>query len=612
MFKPEVCGQDLKLAILRLMNKIKEKQEYPKSLELCNITSIYKIKGDKNNLNNYRGVFRVLIFRAILERLIYNDEYYTIDDNLTDANVGGRKHRNIRDNLFVVNAIMNSVKKGSEESLDICAYDVEKCFDSLWTYECINDLYEDGLRNDKLTLLFNMNQHAQIAIKTPLGLTERQSIENVIMQGTVWGSLFCTSTVDKLAKRAYQDPTLLYKYKGEVDVPPLQMVDDILTVQKCGTAGETINTEVNAFISQKKLTLGHTKCVKVHIGKKCKECDKLLVHNETMKESHQVKYLGDVIHEDGRPRATILERVNRGWAICGQIFGFLKDIPIGNLRVQIGLELRKSWLINGIFYNSEVWYGLNDSDMANFVIIDQYLIRGLMNSHSKTPIEHLYLETAALPIKYIILSRRLIYLKEILDRPDTELVKKIYRCQQANPVPGDWSQLIAKDFQDINLNISENSIESLSVSEYKKLVKTQARSTAFDELEALKDSHSKVELNKYINMNNPQGYITSESMTNKQISILFALRSHSLRGIKENFKKMYLENTLCPICERFSDSQYHTLKCQVPLHIRPLEEDVDYNPIYGTTQQQEQLVKVYKIYLGLRDELLDDISQDQD
>ena len=71
-------------------------------------------------------------------------------------------------------------------------------------------------------------------------------------------------------------------------------------------------------------------------------------------------------------------------------------IPIGNLRVQIGLELRKSWLINGILYNSEVWHGMKDSDIASFVIIDQYLIRGLLNSHSEAPIEHLNLETAKL------------------------------------------------------------------------------------------------------------------------------------------------------------------------------------------------------------------------
>ena len=148
-------------------------------------------------------------------------------------------------------------------------------------------------------------------------------------------------------------------------------------------ASEAINTEVNSFMSQKKLTLGQNKCVKIHIGKKCGECDKLFVHNKVMKESHQVKYLGDVVHEDGRSRITILERVNRGWAICGQIFGFLKDIPIGNLRVQIALELRQSWLIDGILFNSEVWYGMKDIDIASFVIIDQYLIRGLLNAHLK-------------------------------------------------------------------------------------------------------------------------------------------------------------------------------------------------------------------------------------
>ena len=47
IFKPYVCGEDLKLAILRLMNRIKNKQEYPKCLEMCNITSIYKRKEAK-------------------------------------------------------------------------------------------------------------------------------------------------------------------------------------------------------------------------------------------------------------------------------------------------------------------------------------------------------------------------------------------------------------------------------------------------------------------------------------------------------------------------------------------------------------------------------------
>ena len=72
------------------------------------------------------------MLKSILDRLIYNDEYRNIYNNLTECNVGARKGRNIKDNIFIINAITNSVRKGKEEEVDIQVYDVETCFDSLW------------------------------------------------------------------------------------------------------------------------------------------------------------------------------------------------------------------------------------------------------------------------------------------------------------------------------------------------------------------------------------------------------------------------------------------------------------------------------------------------
>ena len=45
IFDPKVAGKDLMNAILALMNRIKTEHVYPKSLELCNILSLYKQKG---------------------------------------------------------------------------------------------------------------------------------------------------------------------------------------------------------------------------------------------------------------------------------------------------------------------------------------------------------------------------------------------------------------------------------------------------------------------------------------------------------------------------------------------------------------------------------------
>ena len=109
------------------------------------------------------------------------------------------------------------------------------------------------------------------------------------------------------------------------------------------------HSEVNALFEQKKLKLAEKKCVQIHVGRKCGDCEILFVHGEQMKEAHKVKYLGDLLNENGRPKSTICQRISRGYAIVSQIFALLRDFFVGNLRVQIGLALRHSWLINGIF-----------------------------------------------------------------------------------------------------------------------------------------------------------------------------------------------------------------------------------------------------------------------
>ena len=175
LFRPEVAGDDLKIAILKLMNRIKDEQIFPECLEICNISSIWKKKGSRNNFESYRGIFRVTIFRSILDRLIYNDEYENLDKNLTDCNVGARKERNIRDNIFVINAIINNIRKTKNQEVDFQVYDIEKCFDKLWLHEVINCLYNAGFQNDKLPLLFLENKNANVAVKTASGMSNRIS-----------------------------------------------------------------------------------------------------------------------------------------------------------------------------------------------------------------------------------------------------------------------------------------------------------------------------------------------------------------------------------------------------------------------------------------------------
>ena len=177
--------------------------------------------------------------------------------------------------------------------------------------ECINDLYDAGLKNDKLPLLFLENKNAKVAVKTSLGLSKRVNISNIVMQGTKWGSLMCTTTMDKLGQLAYENADLLYMYKGLVAVPPICMVDDVLSLQKCSDSRK-INAIINAFVELKKLTLSKAKCNRIHVGKKKDPCPELKVHNGKMKDSSQEKYLGDLVNTTGNIKSTAADRVATG------------------------------------------------------------------------------------------------------------------------------------------------------------------------------------------------------------------------------------------------------------------------------------------------------------
>ena len=611
LFKPEVIGVDLKKAILNMMNQIKRTQVFPKSLELCNISSIFKQKGSRHVMDAYRGIFRVMVFRNILERLIYNDEYETIDSNLTDSNVGARKSRNIRDNLFVLYAIQNSVIKGGQAPIDIDIYDMKKCFDSLWVEECVNDLYEAGLTNDKLNLLFLMNQNAQVAIKTQFGTTKRTDIKNIIMQGTVWGSLMCTVTMDKLAKQVYQSDNLLYKYNEEVSVPPLEMVDDILTVSKCGVTAVTMNSEVNAFTELKKLELGHSKCGRMHVGSKCNMCNKGNVHGEQMKETQKEKYLGDQINNKGTIKDTIAERTSKGYAIVAQIMALIKELPIGQKRTQIGLMLRDAWLVNGTLYNSEAWHGICKNTMKPLEAVDQHLLRQLLGAHAKTPLEFLYLETGCTPLRFIIKSRRLIYHKEVVTRPKEELISRIYESQRKAPKTGDWSELVKDDQKMLDINMSDDAIASMSILSYKKYIKNKVRNAAFKELQSMAENHKKIKDIEYSNFGKAQAYLSSKEFSNIECQVLTQLRSQTLRNIKMNFRSMYGEETMCPLCQDHPDTQEHIVECHKIQELEPIfkEGACQLNDVFGSITVQKIFIETFMKALRARDSLIVDENQ---
>ena len=66
-------------------------------------------KGPLLELENERGIFRVDVIRSILMKLIYNENYSVIDKNMSDSQMGGRKNKGCRNNIFLINRLIHDV-----------------------------------------------------------------------------------------------------------------------------------------------------------------------------------------------------------------------------------------------------------------------------------------------------------------------------------------------------------------------------------------------------------------------------------------------------------------------------------------------------------------------
>ena len=118
--------------------------------------------------------------------------------------LGPEKKKNIRNHIFVVNSIIHDVlSKKSNKPIDIMILDYKQMFDSECLYECMNDLYEAGVKDDIFALLYEANRINQVAVQTPNGLSSREEFKEIVMQGDVLAPLISSLQVDTIGKECW-------------------------------------------------------------------------------------------------------------------------------------------------------------------------------------------------------------------------------------------------------------------------------------------------------------------------------------------------------------------------------------------------------------------------
>ena len=274
--------------------------------------------------------------------------------------------------------------------------------------------------------------------------------------------------------------------------------------------------------------------------------------------------------------------------------------------MEIGLALRDAWFVNGILFNSEVWGSYADKHIQELMFIDHMILRTVIGSQAKVPVEALYLETSTLSIKHVIAIRRMLYLNTIISQPDDEVVKKVYIAMKENPLKGDWYHKVAADYKNANLELNEDAILNTYLPQFKLIVKRAVWKMFFQELQEKKEMHIKVKHLYYSGRRKPQPYLTSPKFDNNMTGLLFNLRCSLINDFKDNFHTLYGKYPPCKLlCGRGIDSQCHALSCKAIIEkLSPTELEImnqlSYSHLFGSTDEQLKITIMYSRILAIR------------
>ena len=106
------------------------------------------------------------------------------------------------------------------------------------------------------------------------------------------------------------------------------------------------------------------------------------------------------------------------------------------------MALRNSLLINSLLTNSEAWQNLTEQDIGNLERVDETLLCKILETPITTPQEILYFEFGVIPIRFIIKSKRLNFLKYLVSEPSDSLVSQVLEAQLKHPTRNDWGQTV--------------------------------------------------------------------------------------------------------------------------------------------------------------------------
>ena len=184
--------------ICDIFNKILDSGIFPDQWRDGIIIPIHK-KGDKNDVNNYRGVTLLSCFSKLFTSVLNNriTSFCEKHKGISDAQFGFKKGCSTVDAIFSLNTLIEHYINHNKR-LYVGFIDLKKCFDSIYRNALWLKLYRSGIQGKVLRIIKNMYDVVKSCVKHCNSYSDFFQYSIGLRQGEIMSPILVSLFLDDL------------------------------------------------------------------------------------------------------------------------------------------------------------------------------------------------------------------------------------------------------------------------------------------------------------------------------------------------------------------------------------------------------------------------------
>ena len=375
------------------------------------ITNVWKGKGDREKLENQRGITVSSSIGTTIEEIMTNRLMQTIQ--FTQAQAGGRKGASTTDQVFILKAIITlASKKGWD--LIVTFFDIKKAYDRANMDDMLHVIHEQGFTGKIWRLTKTLNEDLTARVKTKAGLSRKIKREKGGKQGGKLMVPMFAKMMDTLSEELENQEDIGIVV-GNLRLCCLEYVDDVGTLAIGYDQQEKTLQAVNDFAIKRQLEWGVEKCKVMEIGTHKERRNSWKLGEKTIGNCETYRYLGEEISRDGKSKRNLSERFKKVKGTVRAIMTSAKTGVMKKVETKVLLKLHDSVTLSSFLYNAETWV-LNGEERKEADKTILWAWKQMLGLPTTTPTPAIVFVTGSLYATVQIELKQLLYLHRLLQK----------------------------------------------------------------------------------------------------------------------------------------------------------------------------------------------------